>query len=105
MMWQPVSGCGDHCLDGAGPHVRWIRQVLRLVSVALVLLSGFLLIPLLRGAALRGICRALLAGLGIKVVRRGPAVRPGSLLVANHVSWLDIVALLATSPARLVAKG
>jgi 1-acyl-sn-glycerol-3-phosphate acyltransferase len=105
MMWQPVSGCGDQCLDDAGAHVPKIRQALRLVSVALVLLSGFVLIPLFRGAALRGICRAILAGFGIRVVRRGPDIRPGSLVVANHVSWLDIVALLATSPVQLVAKG
>jgi 1-acyl-sn-glycerol-3-phosphate acyltransferase len=47
----------------------------------------------------------MLAGFGIRVVRRGPEIRPGSLVVANHVSWLDIVALLATSPVRLVGKG
>jgi 1-acyl-sn-glycerol-3-phosphate acyltransferase len=47
----------------------------------------------------------MLAALGIKVERRGPAPKPGSLLVANHVSWLDILVLLATSPVKLVAKG
>jgi len=29
---------------------------------------------------------------------------PASLLVANHVSWLDIFAITASSPARFVAK-
>jgi hypothetical protein len=46
----------------------------------------------------------MLAVLGIKLVG-GPALRPGSLLVANHVSWLDILVLLAVAPVRLVAKG
>jgi 1-acyl-sn-glycerol-3-phosphate acyltransferase len=48
--------------------------------------------------------RALLAVLGVRLRGRGPMPRAGSLLVANHVSWLDIVALLALGPARLVAK-
>lgn len=105
MMWQPVSGCGDHCREGADPLASRARQTVRLVAAALVLLSGFLLVPLFRGAALRGVSRAMLAAFGVRVVRRGPELRPGSLVVANHVSWLDIVVLLASSPVRLVAKG
>jgi 1-acyl-sn-glycerol-3-phosphate acyltransferase len=79
--------------------------VLRLLALAGVLLGGFLVVPLLRGAALRTLARAMLATVGVRVERRGPAPRPGSLLVANHVSWLDILVLLATSPVKLVAKG
>jgi 1-acyl-sn-glycerol-3-phosphate acyltransferase len=79
--------------------------VLRLLALAGVLLGGFLLVPLMRGAALRTLARAMLATVGVRVERRGPAPRPGSLLVANHVSWLDILVLLATSPVKLVAKG
>ncbi|HEY0532756.1 MAG TPA: lysophospholipid acyltransferase family protein [Actinoplanes sp.] len=79
--------------------------VLRLLALAGVLLGGFALVPLMRGAALRTLARTMLAVIGVRVERRGPAVRPGSLLVANHVSWLDILVLLATAPVRLVAKG
>ncbi|WP_213008403.1 lysophospholipid acyltransferase family protein [Paractinoplanes toevensis] len=105
MMWQPVSGCGDECRDGA--DVRAFRGVatLRVVTLAGVLLGGFLMVPLLRGGALRTLARTMLAVLGIKLVRQGPALRPGSLLAANHVSWLDILVLLAVAPVRLVAKG
>ena len=39
------------------------------------------------------------------MARRGPSLKPGSLVVANHVSWLDILVLTATAPVRLVAKG
>ncbi|BCJ54383.1 hypothetical protein Asp14428_58580 [Actinoplanes sp. NBRC 14428] len=78
--------------------------VLRLVTAAAVLMSGLLLVPLLRGAALRTVARALLAALGVKLVWCGPAPRPGSLLVANHVSWLDVLGLLAVAPMTLVAK-
>nr|WP_202488001.1 lysophospholipid acyltransferase family protein [Streptomyces sp. SID8354] len=34
----------------------------------------------------------------------GAARAPGTLIVLNHVSWLDIVALLAVEPATLLAK-
>lgn len=48
--------------------------------------------------------RALLHHLGITLVVRG-APRPGAkLFVANHISWLDIVAINATAPARFVSK-
>ncbi|MEU8613987.1 hypothetical protein AB0C29_38970, partial [Actinoplanes sp. NPDC048791] len=65
-----------------------------------VLLSALVLVPLLRHAAARMISRGILAALGVKLVWRGPSPRPGSLLVANHVSWLDVVALLAVTPVR-----
>jgi 1-acyl-sn-glycerol-3-phosphate acyltransferase len=105
MLWQPVSGCGPHCRDGADvPAPRGLTTV-RLVALAAVLLGGLLLVPVLRGGALRALARTMLAVLGVRVERRGPAPRPGSLLVANHVSWLDVLVLLATAPVRLVAKG
>ncbi len=47
----------------------------------------------------------LLALLAIKVVATGKAPQSGPLLlVANHISWLDIVLLLAGGPCRFVAK-
>ena len=46
----------------------------------------------------------LLSGLGVDVRMLG-RVRPGpSLVVANHVSWLDLLVLAACAPARPVAK-
>jgi 1-acyl-sn-glycerol-3-phosphate acyltransferase len=76
-----------------------------MVTLCAVLLLGVLLVPLLRGRVVRPLARAALASLGVRVRGRGPAPRPGSLLVANHVSWLDVVALLALEPLRPVAKG
>ncbi|MFD7665965.1 1-acyl-sn-glycerol-3-phosphate acyltransferase [Streptomyces sp. NPDC059788] len=35
---------------------------------------------------------------------RAAAPRPGTLVVANHISWLDIPALLAVEPVTLLAK-
>ena len=105
MMWQPVSGCGDQCRAGTDPRAVRGQAALRVVLLAGVLLGGFLLVPLLRGGALRTLARTMLAVLGVRLVRQGPALRPGSLLTANHVSWLDILVLLAVAPVRLVAKG
>nr|WP_308801831.1 lysophospholipid acyltransferase family protein [Streptomyces polyasparticus] len=58
--------------------------------------------------ALRLRARHLLAALDIR--RRGgegelsvPG-RTGTLIVANHISWLDVIALLAREPVTLIAK-
>ena len=104
MMWMPSSGCGDRCRPGdAARSSSWTATV-RVLTLLAVLLGGLLPAALLGGAALRALPRGILAALGVRLVWRGPAPRPGSLLVANHVSWLDIVALYAMAPARLVAK-
>jgi len=105
MIWQPVSGCGNQCRDGADRLAAHGVALTRMITIGGVLAVGLLLAPLLRGAALRTLARTMLAVLGIRLVRRGPAPRPGSLLVANHVSWLDILVLMAVAPVRLVAKG
>jgi 1-acyl-sn-glycerol-3-phosphate acyltransferase len=105
MMWQPVSGCGDQCRAGADRPAACGLGALRMVALGVVLLGGLVVVPLLRGAAVRALARTMLAVLGIRVARRGPSLKPGSLVVANHVSWLDILVLAATAPVRLVAKG
>lgn len=52
----------------------------------------------------RGWMRALAATLGLRIQVFG-APAPGPLLLcANHVSWLDVVALNATLPLQFVAK-
>src|SRR4051794_12559230 len=94
-LWQPVSGCGAHCRETAGRDAFPGTATLRMIALGAVLLGGLLLAPLLRGVALRAVARSMLAVLGIRLVRRGPALRPGSLMVANHVSWLDILVLMA----------
>lgn len=103
-LWRPVSACGPQCFTGGDATVHPVVAVLRLVGAAVVLVSGLILVPLLRGLAVRGMARLLLATLGVRLAWRGPAPRPGSLLVSNHVSWLDVLALLTVTPMRLVAK-
>jgi 1-acyl-sn-glycerol-3-phosphate acyltransferase len=48
--------------------------------------------------------RHLLQALGLRVVTRGEAQAGPVLLAANHVSWLDILAVDASQPARFVSK-
>ncbi len=50
--------------------------------------------------------RALLWGFDLRVVVRGtPLAAPGTLFVANHVSWTDIPVLALVLEAAFVAKG
>ena len=102
-VWQPVSGCGPRCRGGGDDLVAGVRAALRLVAVAGVVLLGLVIVPI-HCDGIRAIARMLLAALGVRLRWRGPAPRSGSLLVANHVSWMDIVVLLAIQPVRLVAK-
>ena len=49
--------------------------------------------------------RLLCAGLGVKVRRRGALGASGSrLIVANHVSWLDVPIMGSLAPMRFLAK-
>jgi 1-acyl-sn-glycerol-3-phosphate acyltransferase len=51
--------------------------------------------------------RLAVAGLSLSRALAGTGVEPGTpgrLLLANHVSWIDIFALNATLPSRFVAK-
>lgn len=104
MIWQPVSGCGNGCRTGGEETASAATAVVRLVTLSAVLVMGLVLVPVLRRVALRPVARVMLASLGVRLRWRGALPRAGTLLVANHVSWLDIVALLAVSPVRLVAK-
>lgn len=48
--------------------------------------------------------RGLLHILGVRLKTSGQAIRAPALVVANHISWLDIPCLLAAQDVRFVAK-
>lgn len=48
--------------------------------------------------------RKLLAILGIELRVSGADIAPGTLIVANHVSWLDIFVINAVAPAAFISK-
>lgn len=63
--------------------------------------------PRLRIALTREWSRSLLALLGVRLTIRGESLDEAShnvMVVANHVSWLDIYILNAAWPARFVSK-
>ena len=91
---------------------RRLRGAWRLARATLHLLYGALLVATRFGridaeARMRHVQRwaaKFLRVVGVRVVQQG-VPRPGAkLLVANHISFLDILALDAVVPARFVAK-
>lgn len=57
-----------------------------------------------RRARVRAWSRRLLHLLNIDIRMTGVLVHPNVLVVANHVSWLDIFSLHAVGPVRFIAK-
>lgn len=57
-----------------------------------------------RQAFVRWWARRLLAALGVRARFTGALARCPALIVANHVSWLDVIGLAAAQPAVFVCK-
>lgn len=87
----------------------WIRAGVRLAALAVVMLAGAATAPrrraplAVRARWLRGVCRRALHALGVTCSAVGTAAA-GEILVANHVSYLDILVLAASRPVVFVAK-
>ena len=110
-----MSAAGD-ALRPQAPSptlARRLRGAWRIVRSVVHLLYGLVLIALFFGPASDAATRerlvrrwsaAFLRLLGVRLQARGTP-RPGAkLIVANHVSWLDIMAIDAVVPARFVSK-
>lgn len=90
--------------------------ILRAALIPVVLLSYVLLAvpaewlaarrpPSARGWLSPSLARLLLALLRIRVEASGlDALRAGTLVVANHVSWIDILVIASLRPVRFLAK-
>ncbi|WP_051707448.1 lysophospholipid acyltransferase family protein [Streptomyces sp. NRRL F-6674] len=109
--WLPVAPCTPGaCVRRAAPGatVPLPRAVLRLVAVVAVVTAAVVLLPLGRwvpAVVVRGWCRAVVRAAGVRVrVTGGPLPDGGVLVVAHHVSWLDVPLLAALRPARMLAK-
>lgn len=48
--------------------------------------------------------RCLLKIIGVRLKLGGPLPRPGTLVVANHVSWFDVLVIGAITPLSFIAK-
>jgi 1-acyl-sn-glycerol-3-phosphate acyltransferase len=78
-----------------------------MTALVALLLAATVVLPLLGARAIPRACRLMLRVVGVRVVVRGEPGRSGrsaELLVANHVSWVDVVALSSVRPVRLLAK-
>ena len=96
-----------------------LRRLARLPLLVALLLGGlFTVIALFpfggeafRRAAIRRWSRMLIAACGVRAVelpadgaRPLAELRPGRLVIANHVSWIDIFVIHSQSPCGFVAK-
>jgi 1-acyl-sn-glycerol-3-phosphate acyltransferase len=104
----------------SGGESSMVTRGLRLARLALHLLQGMLTIATLfpvytqsrRRIAVKRWSHSLLGMLGVKLHVHGEIPRKGAprghappaMLIANHVSWLDIYAINAALPVRFVAK-
>ncbi|WP_435612914.1 lysophospholipid acyltransferase family protein [Streptomyces sp. bgisy159] len=107
--WLPTAPCTPRaCLDPARRAGAAPRAVARLTAVLLLLLAGIALAPFgghLPARWVRAWSRSIVRAAGLRVRITGAAADTGGLLlVANHVSWLDIPLLAAVRPARMLAK-
>ena len=96
----------------------WVLVVIRGVPLVLVLLTGVVLMGVMRlverplfgnarpwtPAITVAVCRICLASLGIRHKVQGHIMGHPGALVANHSAWLDIFALNAVAPLYFVSK-
>lgn len=85
----------------------WIRLTTRLTAMLLLLLACVPLFYLARPITRHNpVPRLFLAGIGtiagMRLRTRGEKVHRGAFLLANHVSWLDIPAIAATTGSAFV---
>lgn len=111
----PRPACVAECVPATADRVGLLVsawRAARLVGVVCVLLPVALAGMALpgygrqrrRSLLLRFLCRRTLAAAGVRLAVSG-TVRSGTgLVVANHTSWLDVVALAAAAPMVPVAK-
>ncbi|RSS40248.1 1-acyl-sn-glycerol-3-phosphate acyltransferase [Streptomyces sp. WAC07061] len=111
--WLPASPCTPGaCAHQPERPAGAVRAVLRLATaLALVLLAvpaapAVRLLPAgPRRALVRAWSAALVRSMGVRITVHGtPGPAGGGLIVANHISWLDVPLVAAVLPSRMLAK-
>ncbi|MFD4779311.1 lysophospholipid acyltransferase family protein, partial [Streptomyces sp. NPDC058427] len=122
--WLPASPCTPPgCAGHEGPSRHPVPAAALLLAGCALTLAGALCAPLAlaltrraaRERLIRSWAHAVVRAFGVRVRVTGlPAVPggvsgireggPGVLVVANHVSWLDIPLAAAVCPGRMLAK-
>lgn len=116
--WDVGGDCTPRCAVHAVPRTTAATSLLRAAAFAGVVRRALTDGPRMADPArLRAHARALLTAVGVGLEGTPPPLRvaagtdpggatraPGTLIVVNHVSWLDIPALLAIEPVTVLAK-
>jgi 1-acyl-sn-glycerol-3-phosphate acyltransferase len=104
---------GGEPQDAAILPLRIARFLPRAIIISAMVLAGLLLVGFVypfigtRGRDLLNLAwsRCLLRVCGVRLIVRGlPLMQGAALVVANHVSWLDIFVINAIRPTAFVAK-
>ncbi|GAY12317.1 1-acyl-sn-glycerol-3-phosphate acyltransferase [Pseudonocardia sp. N23] len=111
--WPPYSPCGPDCLPPGARPAR-LRAARRTVALLAVIAAAVATLPLVAlfgrratDRAMRRTSRAALRAAGVELRVTGGerfADDGGVLVVANHLSWIDVLALGAVQPVRMIAK-
>lgn len=110
---RPV--CDTACAAAPDRPVGPLRQVLRCTALVLALGGGALLLAVVTGVpgyrrrrrgawALQHAARWVLRSLGVRRTVHGAPRSGPSLVVGNHISWLDVLVLTSCGPMLMVAK-
>ncbi|WP_411104668.1 lysophospholipid acyltransferase family protein [Streptomyces sp. cmx-4-9] len=111
--WLPTSPCTPRaCAGHQGRSASVPHAVLKLLTALALILLGILgaqpvrLLPARpRHTAVRAWAAALVRAFGVGITVHGnPGPDGGRLVVANHISWLDIPLVAAALPCRMLAK-
>ncbi|MGV9245301.1 lysophospholipid acyltransferase family protein [Streptomyces sp. NPDC003710] len=111
--WLPSAPCSPRsCVDATAPAAAAPRAVLRLAALLALVVTGTVVSPVVcrlpvppRDRIIRAWCRTVVRAAGVRIRISGAAPSHGGLLmVANHISWLDIPLLAAVRPGRMLAK-
>ncbi|MFD3694967.1 lysophospholipid acyltransferase family protein [Streptomyces sp. NPDC058646] len=111
--WLPTSPCTPAACTGHDGRTASVpHAVLRLATAAALILLAILAAPPVRllpagprHTVVRAWSAALVRAFGIRITVQGsPGPDGGRLIVANHISWLDIPLVAAVLPCRMLAK-
>lgn len=94
----------------------WFARTIAIARIVVLLVTGYLLVrvawpfmnPQSRDASVQRWCRSVLRAIGVDLATSGRELPArggqGVLLIANHVSWVDAVAIHALMPCGFLAK-
>jgi 1-acyl-sn-glycerol-3-phosphate acyltransferase len=100
-----VTSTTDPNASSALRAYRYVRIGLHLIEGALTVLLRFGTASDERRRHLRQRwSQRLLRILGVRMEVAGDALTPGSMLVSNHISWVDIFVINALRPAAFISK-